>query len=602
MPRHPVRVELKDDAPASSERDALFRDVFDHAALGVLVLDAAGRIVRVNEKLYSMLGYREGELCGLPISALKHPDDVARDLELREEMLSAGRAEAHVETRYRTRAGAWLWVRITASVGRDEQGGGLFTIALVEDITEARRTKEALRVSEERYRTLVRHLPNTSVLLFDRELRYVLADGDKLFQTAGTSRDQIVGRHLVEVAAPENFIAVEQAYRATLAGRSEQFEILRNGVCLAIHTAPVHGDDGLVSGGMVLAYDITTLKKTEAALREQTAAVVLLEDIASASNKARTSADAFRHALSRIGAHLACPLGHVYLRDGNELVPSGFWHVLDPESTVAFREATKNLRFMRGEGLVGGVLTSSAATWLHDADRSPSFLRRRELREAGLRSGFAFPVLVGEEVVAVLEFFSANVEAPNAQTLLHMSHVCSQLGRVVERERHAAAAQSLSLRDEMTGLLNRRGFLELGRQQHQVALRSGRSFALLFADVDGLKGINDNLGHDAGDRALRDAADALRWVFRESDLVARLGGDEFVVLAVDAEQGSTSGLRARVHAAVQAFNAAGRGRPYTLSMSLGVTTFDPKAPESLDMLLAAADAAMYVQKRAARER
>ena len=89
----------------------------------------------------------------------------------------------------------------------------------------------------------------------------------------------------------------------------------------------------------------------------------------------------------------------------------------------------------------------------------------------------------------------------------------------------------LSLRDHLTGLLNRRGFLVMLPEHRKLAKRSGTQVIVLYADLDGLKGINDREGHGRGDEAIRAVAVALRQTFRESDLVARLGGDEFCVVA-----------------------------------------------------------------------
>jgi len=166
----------------------------------------------------------------------------------------------------------------------------------------------------------------------------------------------------------------------------------------------------------------------------------------------------------------------------------------------------------------------------------------------------------------------------------------------IERQRMGAALRSCSLLDELTGLYNRRGFLLLAEQQYKVAGRNRKPMALLFADMDGLKHINDTFGHPEGDRALAEAAEALRETFRESDIVARLGGDEFVVLLVGGlEDRGEAGMK-RLLAKLEACNARNL-RPYTLSLSLGIAIYDHNHPRSLDDLQGQADALMYEQKR-----
>ena len=138
--------------------------------------------------------------------------------------------------------------------------------------------------------------------------------------------------------------------------------------------------------------------------------------------------------------------------------------------------------------------------------------------------------------------------------------------------------RTLSLTDELTGLLNRRGFITLAEQQIRTSMRTRNRLWLLFADLDGLKGINDRLGHEAGDRALCDVARLLRTgSFRESDLVARMGGDEFAILATEVSTGDGEGMRARMDDAIRLANAL-PDREFKLSLSAGVAVFEPERP------------------------
>jgi diguanylate cyclase (GGDEF)-like protein/PAS domain S-box-containing protein len=157
----------------------------------------------------------------------------------------------------------------------------------------------------------------------------------------------------------------------------------------------------------------------------------------------------------------------------------------------------------------------------------------------------------------------------------------------------------LSLRDGLTGLYNRRGFLELSAQVVRVAERQKHGLALVFIDLDGLKGINDGLGHEQGDRAIGEAAELLRSTCRAPDLIARLGGDEFVVLASEVDAASVQALTARLERALGEANAK-PGRAYRLSFSFGLATFDPRTPVPIETLLDEADGRMYEAKLQAR--
>ncbi len=167
---------------------------------------------------------------------------------------------------------------------------------------------------------------------------------------------------------------------------------------------------------------------------------------------------------------------------------------------------------------------------------------------------------------------------------------------VTERERAARQLEELSLRDPLTGLHNRRGFEVLSEQQFRTAARLGQPLLLLFADVDGLKPVNDGAGHEAGDRLLCKAATTLLSSFRDSDIVARVGGDEFAVLTIDAGADDASRVMERLAGAITAANRA--DDPVApLSLSVGAAAFDPAVPSSLDELLRVADGRMYAVKR-----
>ncbi len=166
---------------------------------------------------------------------------------------------------------------------------------------------------------------------------------------------------------------------------------------------------------------------------------------------------------------------------------------------------------------------------------------------------------------------------------------------ISDRKMMEEELRALSLIDELTDLYNRRGFLTLAEQQLRIADRSKRQQSLLFADLDNLKWINDTLGHKEGDQALIDTAHILRETFRKSDIIARIGGDEFVLLAIDTPSTYTKLLSSRLQQAVHAHNQAAN-RPFTLSISLGITHYHPGQSRSVDELIAEADELMYQQK------
>jgi|GEM_PF-6716363 len=188
-------------------------------------------------------------------------------------------------------------------------------------------------------------------------------------------------------------------------------------------------------------------------------------------------------------------------------------------------------------------------------------------------------------------------EATISRLQLGTDLVCTVVLRDISARKEAEAAlRAQAIRDDLTGLHNRRGFLVLAEQKLVAAKRSSVSCLLLYLDMDEFKAINDGHGHAAGDAALIEVAGILRRTFRESDVVARVGGDEFVVLARCDGADAEAAIRERLRVHLEAANETAC-RPYSLSLCVGAAAWDPAAPISLEALMAAADVRMLEEKR-----
>jgi diguanylate cyclase (GGDEF)-like protein len=171
--------------------------------------------------------------------------------------------------------------------------------------------------------------------------------------------------------------------------------------------------------------------------------------------------------------------------------------------------------------------------------------------------------------------------------------------RTAELQAANEEIRNLSLTDELTGLRNRRGFFLFGEQARRLAVRAGKQAAIVYADVDGLKAVNDRFGHPAGDTLLRNFSGVLTSTFRESDVVARVGGDEFCVFGAELDL-NPDVLLARLEYNIARFNAE-QPRPFLLAASAGVWRCPFKGEQTLEELVGRADEAMYASKRARRQ-
>lgn len=403
------------------------------------------------------------------------------------------------------------------------------------------------------YRSLARQLPNACVLVFDAQLQYLLADGAFL-SDFGLLPEAVEGRAVADVHGPESRDALLEAYRATLAGRATSLELRVAGRSFDTYVSPVRDDSGAVVAGIAVGFDVTGRRSEQE-----------------------------RHA--------------ALIKTVLETIPDAII-VTDPAGrSVMLNEAA------RARGVVIGEAPDEIITrrQLMDANGSRP-LARSELASVRAVAGERFDHFEFSERLpnGALRFSSASgspLRDENGSVSGAVVVVRDVTSAKVELARERDELRALSLVDELTGLSNRRGFLTLGATVVERAHRDSYSLLLLFADLDGMKRINDTLGHDAGDRALQLAAAALRGALRASDLVARFGGDEFAALVPSADGATEPAVRGRLAARLAKHNADPT-KAFELSMSLGAVTLDPDDETPLEELLARADAEMYREKRA----
>jgi diguanylate cyclase (GGDEF)-like protein len=160
-------------------------------------------------------------------------------------------------------------------------------------------------------------------------------------------------------------------------------------------------------------------------------------------------------------------------------------------------------------------------------------------------------------------------------------------------------AKLLSETDDLTGLYNRRGFAIVVDRLFAQAERYKRPLSVMIIDMDTFKGVNDNYGHESGDRMLKLVAKCIETELRHTDVLARWGGDEFVALLPEATADSAAEVAVRIRHAVAATPLDAGGHSVSGSVSIGIASY-PKDGQTLDAILGRADRAMYVAKQRGR--
>jgi PAS domain S-box-containing protein len=255
-------MNLEDQVVARTAEVQLLQKVVANAPDGIGIITLDGDITYANPALHSMLGYG-AELIGTPATGVYNaaPEDITNLIQ-------------HVITHeywqgtviFRRKDGTTFKGQLSALRICDDDGYPQAVAGIIRDITERKAMEEALRSSEERYRTLVRNFPDGSVFLFDHDLRYLAAGGAAL-EAYGIDAATLVGKSFYDTVSPENQAQLVGVYRSALVGDTVDIEMVAREQTYLVKAIPVKDVDGTIVSGMVISLDITERKRAEQALQ-----------------------------------------------------------------------------------------------------------------------------------------------------------------------------------------------------------------------------------------------------------------------------------------------------------------------------------------------
>ena len=272
-----------------------------------------------------------------------------------------------------------------------------------------------------------------------------------------------------------------------------------------------------------------------------------------------------------------------------------------------FFETSQSRTFGYNMGLPGTAWASRQPEWLIDASQAtPLFLRSPALSTAGLKAAFAVPIVVDEEVLAVLVFFKRSQSEYDANLVQLVSTIALQVSGFIQRKQAEEALrqanqelQRLANIDGLTQIANRRRFDQVLKQEWKRLRRDQAPLSLILCDIDYFKLYNDHHGHLAGDDCLRQVAQAIqKSVHRPADWAARYGGEEFAVILPSTTAEGALQVAAQIQATLANLNLP-HGRSLvsrTVTLSMGIATAIPALESSPEELIKTADRALYSAK------
>ncbi len=450
---------------------------------------------------------------------------------------------------------------------------------LVTDITERFLAERRQQRDMDRYRTLARSIPGVFVLLFDLDLRYLVAEGQEL-EAFGYRPEDMEGRLLHDALETGLAHELEPRYRAALAGEEVSWNRTIGDRDYRLTARPVFSDDD--AAGMVVAVDVTERRqreKTWAALHEIATAVARSEAPADIAGQVAAIVRSLFDVDSAAVTRLTGPTSAEIVAMAPMRPPTlSRKHIFSPTDSSA---------------TVQVAVTGQPALVVYSPDGGTA---SAQMLAGGFRSSAAAPIRVNGSLWGVLALTSKSPTGLTRAMLDRLAQFAELVEIAIANAEARASLERQASTDALSGLPNRRALEERLAKETALAHAQGTALSAIVLDIDHFKRVNDSFGHPAGDVVIVEVAARLRQIARQGEIVARVGGEEFVWLL----PGSTGAEALQAAERARAAIASGPfGEVGTVTISAGICELREAGQRTL---LACADSALYTAKDAGRNR
>jgi diguanylate cyclase (GGDEF)-like protein/PAS domain S-box-containing protein len=577
---------------ALRDSEERFRSAFDHAAIGMALVAPDGRWLQVNRSICQIVGYTEHELLVRDFQSITHPDDLDADLAQVRRLLAEEIQDYQMVKRYIHRQGHLVWVLLSVSLVRDGDGKPVHFISQIQDVTRRKETEDALRASEDEYRTTFEMAGVGKAQLDLRNFRFVRVN-NKLCETLGYPLEELTTLTFLQITHPDDVAQCQEA--AIRMARGEQMEfsvdkrfIRKNGsvVWMTLNATVIADASGQPVRAVSTFQDVTERRLVEQLERDRRKVLEMVaKDLPLPA------------VLGQLGATVEAQIGGVtagvmVLQDGNVRLHGTH---LAPK----WRKAL----LARGLSLAAGLASSA---WQSDETCGVTFVADddvwTELRplaaKHNIKACWTTPIQSTDTTpLGLLMMFAHTSRRPTraeAQTLdmaAKLASIC------IEHHDTTRKLSHLVRHDPLTGLANRVMFEDRLQHAMDLAGRSGHQVGLLVLDIDKFKSINDTHGHQVGDQLLQQFAQRLQAKLRETDTMARMGGDEFVVVLPELRNrdGAAAVAEKLVKSLDQPFAIGSVTMPVTAS--IGIAIFPGDGVNAVRLQKQADDALYRVKQR-----
>ena len=460
-------------------------------------------------------------------------------------------------------------------------------------------SENRLAESEERFRTLVENQGEGIILVDDSETIYFANRAAE--SILGVGEGELIDKNMRDFASKEQFEMIKRQSRLRKKGEKTSYELelirpdgkKRN---ILMSGAPWIDKIKGYNGSLGIFSDITEQKKAIEAERDQRTLAEALRDSAAALPSTLDLDEVLDRILTIVGRVVPHEAANIMLLEGgvsrvvkaHGYAERGLDEVLKEEHPSPTDTPTMNQMFVTGKP----VLVADARKWEGWKEFGSSLW---------INSYVGAPIQIKGEVIGFINLDSGQPNFFKKSDAERLRAFADQAAIAIENARLYQGMQQLAITDELTGLYNRRGLLELGKREVQRAHRFNRSLTLIWMDVDHFKDINDAFGHEKGDEVLRKVIERCKSEVREIDIFSRYGGDEFIIILPETSLEGGEQVAGRLCELVHKVVVASFLGNIHVTASFGVASLGGTATD-LNALMTRADQAMYAAKQAGRDR
>ena len=447
---------------------------------------------------------------------------------------------------------------------------------------ERRRVQDALRDSEEQFRTVF-DATTDAILIYDVEgtITYANTAACKMY---GYTREELVGLSANKLIHPDYFHGFSNFRKSV----EEKNRFVANSVNIKkggeLFDVEVHGA-GFVHNGVPylvsITLDISDRLASERALAETKRKVEQLHNVAQSLEACNIEEDVYRATVEAAEKILSFSMCTLDIVQGDKLVPKGI-------SSDLPAGATQETALADG-GLAAETYKTRKTTVFGSIAEVPEARPTRE----DFKSGISAPI--GD--IGVFQVVSTQENAFSEQDVHLLELLLGYTAQAIARIRLQKQLRDQAMRDPLTNVYNRRYFNQVIEREIGRSKRYDHPIGFLMIDIDDFKHINDTYGHQTGDLVLKAVADLLVEQVRDTDLVVRYGGDEFLLVLIETN-GETEKVMERIQEAIAERTRTNEIVPFPVTLSIGSAHWSPELNQTAKEILAEADRKMYEAKAA----